>query len=213
MDYKKTNWVDHKTPVDAKRLNNIENAIDKLSKMSVTPGKLKTINGNSIVGQGDLSLADLGGVDEEDIKEGLGYTPADIEDIPIWDLVEEDGSITKNFPDIRLGQGLICAHGETAVGRFNLTVPGNVFEIGSGTSHEDRRNSLEVRETGEVYIFGIGGYDGTNSLEPSVFPLAKIDEGGRPESEIDPRVWIGTMTEYEALGDYDPKCLYFIKKS
>ncbi len=211
MEYKKTTWVDHKTPVDAKRLNNIENAIDTLSKISVTPGKLKTINGKSIVGQGDLSLSDLGDISEDDIIEGLGYTPASVEDVPIWTDYHEDGSKTYEVPAVRLGQGILVANGEAAIGRYNLSIPGRVLIVGSGTSNEDRRNSLEVCESGEVYIYGLGGYDGTNSEDPEVVPVNRADLA--THDEVQPVMWAGTLAEYKELVDPDPNIIYYIKKS
>jgi hypothetical protein len=222
MEYKKTTWVDHKTPVDAKRLNNIENAIDTLSKTSVTPGKLKTINGKSIVGAGDISLTELGDIDEEDIVEGLGYTPASVDEVPVWTDVEPDGSETIDIPSIRLGTGLITPNDETATGRWNKSVPGNIFEIGSGTSPRDRRNSLEINDKGEVYLMGVGGYDGTNSEDPGVLPIASGIHAATPEtpSTADMSmvgsthgVWIGTMAEYRLLEGVSEDVIYYIKKS
>ena len=223
MEYKKTIWVDHKTPVDAKRLNNIESAIDTLSKTSVTPSKLKTINGNSIVGAGDISLSELGEIDEDDIVEGLGYTPASVEEVPVWTDVEPDGSETTNIPSIRLGTGIITPNGETAAGRWNKSVPGNIFEIGSGMSPRDRRNSLEINDRGEVYLMGIGGYDGTNSEDPDVLPVASGIHATTPETpstaDISTTgastrgVWVGTMTEYKRLKSVSDNVIYYIKKS
>ena len=224
MEYKKTTWVDHKTPVDAKRLNNIENAIDALSKTSVTPGKLKTINGKSIVGAGDISLSELAKIDGDDILEGLGYTPASVEEVPIWTDVEPDGSETTEIPSIRLGTGLITPNGETAAGRWNKSVPGNIFEIGSGTSPRDRRNSLEINDKGEVYLMGIGGYDGTNSESSDVLPVASGIHVATPETPStadisiigggsSSGVWIGTMAEYKLLESVSENVIYYIKKS
>lgn len=222
MEYKKTTWVDHKTPVDAKRLNNIENAIDTLSKISVTPGKLKTINGKSIVGAGDISLSELGDIDEEDIVEGLGYTPASVDEVPIWTDVEPDGSETIEVPNIRLGTGLITPNDETAAGRWNKSVPGNIFEVGSGSGPRDRRNSLEINDKGEVYLMGIGGYDGTNSEDPSVLPIAAGIHAATPESpstsdmsmigRVAHGIWIGTMAEYKLLEGVSEDVIYYIKK-
>lgn len=225
MEYKKTTWVDHKTPVDAKRLNNIENAIDALSKTSITPGKLKTINGKSIVGAGDISITDLGDIDidEEDIVEGLGYTPASVEEVPVWTDVEQDGSETTDIPAVRLGTGLITPNDETAAGRWNKSVPGNIFEIGSGTSPRNRRNSLEVNSKGEVYLMGIGGYDGTNSEDPNVLPVAAGIHAATSEAistaDITSMlgsahgVWVGTMAEYKLLDEVIDSVIYYIKKS
>lgn len=34
--------------------------------------------------------------------------------------------------------------------------------IGIGASGEQRKNAFEVMQNGDVYVIGIGGYDGTN---------------------------------------------------
>ena len=36
------------------------------------------------------------------------------------------------------------------------------FSIGIGTSDTDRKNAFEVKQNGDIYIEGVGGYDGTN---------------------------------------------------
>lgn len=42
--------------------------------------------------------------------------------------------------------------------------PGNTLHsIGIGTSENTRKNGVEVMQNGDVYIIGIGGYDGTNA--------------------------------------------------
>ena len=47
-------------------------------------------------------------------------------------------------------------YGESAVGRFNETKKGLIFSVGNGTSNEDRKNVLEVYESGAIVL---GEYD------------------------------------------------------
>ena len=51
---------------------------------------------------------------------------------------------------------------EAAFGRFNKSNENTRFSIGIGTSDINRKNAVEVTDEGEVYIKGIGSYDGTN---------------------------------------------------
>lgn len=57
---------------------------------------------------------------------------------------------------------------EHAEGRYNLSHTGSTeaqktrHSIGVGTSESDRKNAFEVMENGDVYLLGVGGYDGTN---------------------------------------------------
>ena len=37
-----------------------------------------------------------------------------------------------------------------------------IHSTGIGTSNNDRKNAVEVMDNGDVYVIGIGGYDGTN---------------------------------------------------
>ena len=60
---------------------------------------------------------------------------------------------------------------EHACGIYNLSTQhsdafkATQFSIGIGTSNEDRKNAFEVKRNGDVYIIGVGGYDGTNSSD------------------------------------------------
>lgn len=67
------------------------------------------------------------------------------------------------------GFGTITGNeGEFACGRYNRSTKSTDsalatrFSIGSGTGTDSRRNSVEVKANGDVYIIGIGGYDGSN---------------------------------------------------
>jgi hypothetical protein len=52
---------------------------------------------------------------------------------------------------------------EHACGKYNLsTLNQTLFSIGNGTSPTIRKNTIEVDKNGNVYIQGIGTYDGTN---------------------------------------------------
>ena len=68
--------------------------------------------------------------------------------------------------------------GEHACGRFNKSTKSNdkaqatQFSIGNGAGSLQRSNSVEVKANGDVYIIGIGGYNGKNS--DSAQPLQEI---------------------------------------
>ena len=61
---------------------------------------------------------------------------------------------------------------ESAIGSFNVSHyiysqsfgnPSNTLHsIGVGTSISDRKNAVEVMQNGNVFVLGVGGYDGTN---------------------------------------------------
>lgn len=79
--------------------------------------------------------------------------------------------------------------GEHAQGSFNKSTESNdkskatQFSIGIGTSATDRKNAVEVKANGDVYIIGVGEYDGTNPT--SATDLATLLKSSITESELD----------------------------
>ena len=73
---------------------------------------------------------------------------------------------------VAAGEGaLVTNESEIALGRFNKSTKnsenygdeGNTaFSIGIGESTDNRKNAVEVMQNGDVYVKGIGKYDGTN---------------------------------------------------
>lgn len=59
---------------------------------------------------------------------------------------------------------------EHASGQYNVSIKSSdkskatQFSIGIGTSATDRKNAIEVKQNGDVYILGIGNYDGTSHI-------------------------------------------------
>lgn len=51
---------------------------------------------------------------------------------------------------------------EHAQGMYNKSNTGTIHSIGIGTSDTNRKNAFEIMENGDAYLFGIGGYNGTN---------------------------------------------------
>lgn len=59
---------------------------------------------------------------------------------------------------------------EHAEGKYNVSnttdwIGDTIHSVGIGTSHEDRKNALEVTTQGAVYMTGVGGYEGTTLAE------------------------------------------------
>lgn len=67
-----------------------------------------------------------------------------------------------------------CAHAEGyntiaygdyahAEGQYNFDDSSAIHMVGIGTSDTDRRNAHEIKHNGDHYVYGVGGFDGTNS--------------------------------------------------
>lgn len=79
-----------------------------------------------------------------------------------------DINVDKVFNSAAFGYGLeVSNSAEITVGSYNVSKAltgddGYVFTVGAGTKDE-RKNALEVRRNGKVYIQDIGGFNGHNS--------------------------------------------------
>lgn len=71
---------------------------------------------------------------------------------------------------------------EHACGQFNFSLPesadpkygGSIFTVGVGESANERKNAIMVSRNGGVYIYGLGGYDGTSNTGGSMGPVMTI---------------------------------------
>lgn len=66
---------------------------------------------------------------------------------------------------------------EVSFGKYNANGPRTAFSIGIGTAEDDRRNALEVTISGNTYLYGVGGYNGTNADE--AVPINQLDRPTR----------------------------------
>lgn len=54
---------------------------------------------------------------------------------------------------------------EHAEGKYNKSNSGTISSIGIGTNDNDRNNAFEVMSDGNIYVKGLGDYDGTNAVD------------------------------------------------
>lgn len=98
--------------------------------------------------------------------------------------------------------------GEHAEGMFNKSNSGETsadktqHSIGIGASDSERKNAVEVMANGDVYIKGVGSYDGTNYQSANTLQ--------ETISSIENKIWTGSQESYNALETKDENTLYFI---
>lgn len=69
---------------------------------------------------------------------------------------------------------------EHAEGRLNVSNTGDTEDlqtrhsVGIGTSSSKRKNAHEIMANGDHYIYGLGGYDGTNAIEETSQSLQEV---------------------------------------
>ena len=67
---------------------------------------------------------------------------------------------------------------EHAEGKYNKSNEGTIHSVGIGGSTSNRKNAHEIMQDGKHFIFGIGGYDGTNPDTAKDLAAALDDLGG-----------------------------------
>ena len=64
--------------------------------------------------------------------------------------------------------------GQFAVGKYNKSNTGQIASVGIGTSDNNRKNAFEIMQNGDIYVVGLGGYDGTNAGVAGVQTLQQL---------------------------------------
>ena len=133
-------------------------------------------------------------------------------------MIHTNNSSTNATGDYSLAEGfhtLAQNTAEHAEGQYNVSNTSSNIEgktqmsIGVGNQYISK-NALEVRQNGDVYISGIGNYDGTNinkntSIQSVQKSMVQVRNGAN-------RVWCGSQSEYDALPIKYIDTLYFIKE-
>ena len=184
----------------------------------VSGTNIKTVNGQSLLGEGDIQInatTDLSSclvkteqtlTDEEktQVQENIGVSEymvgkkTGVQGAEIFNSYGEntasglfshaEGAGTKVTSAYGHAEGLgtevsgtaaVAGHAEGygtlsqnpeehAEGRFNASHTGStdadktLHSVGIGESTDDRKNAVEIMQNGDVYVKGVGGYDGTN---------------------------------------------------
>ncbi len=63
---------------------------------------------------------------------------------------------------------------EHAEGSYNKSNATTRHSVGIGTSDDDRKNAFEIMANGDIYVYGLGGYDGTNALDEAAKTLQTV---------------------------------------
>ena len=134
------------------------------------PSDIKTINGESIFedGGGDIVTPIVFGESENSAVLRGGNNVAGNFSTALGELTTASG-----YGSVAEGVGTITNNeGEHASGKYNISNSDTQFSIGIGTSKSFRKNAFEVKQNGDIYIKGLGGYEGNNSESSS--NLAKV---------------------------------------
>lgn len=95
---------------------------------------------------------------------------------------------------------------EHAEGAYNVSNTGTASQttrhsVGIGGNSSTRQNAFEIMANGDTYVYGVGGYNGTNAGESGVNTLQ--------DSLV--KIWRGTQVQYDALSpNYDDNTIYIV---
>ena len=102
-------------------------------------------------------------IDESMIIRGIGENSA---------ILKDSGSIAKGKDSIALGTGLIASNDyEIALGKYNNSNEDTAFSFGIGTSESERKNAVEIKKDGKIYIWSEGNYVSLNKT------IGRVDVG------------------------------------
>lgn len=83
------------------------------------------------------------------------------------------GTITNNVGEHAEGK---YNHSNSDTENTNNIGLNTIHSIGIGTGDNDRKNAFEVMENGDVYVYNVGDYDGTNATENDTKTLQEVLE-------------------------------------
>lgn len=126
---------------------------------------LDKIANNEVVGSSPI--VDSEGENSAVLKGGDNQANGD------FSIAEGIKSVAEGFASHAEGYYTLATNtSEHASGKYNVSIPKTTdnttadatqFSIGIGTSDTDRKNAFEVKQNGDIYINGIGGFTGATS--------------------------------------------------
>ena len=137
-------------------------------------GTLKTVNGTSLHGDGDI--------------------------VTVGKATEQNGEIFNDYENniangtysSSIGNSTVASNfAEHASGQFNVSNSGaegknnTIYSIGIGTADDSRKNAFEVMRNGDLYVYGIGEYDGTNPIQTNSLQTIINQSLNDIESKVD----------------------------
>ena len=89
-----------------------------------------------------------------------------------------EGAFTEALNEAEHAEGKYNKSNQKTDGTAEQNAAGTTqHSVGIGTSANDRKNAFEIMQNGDVYVVGLGGYDGTNAGASGVLSLQQILAG------------------------------------
>lgn len=160
--------VDDKFYVVSKSVNDVNDKLDDFEDETNEKFKSidKTFEDKSYVVSKALNELKDGledAIDESMVIRGTGENST---------ILKDSGSIAKGKDSIALGTGLVASNeNEIALGKYNDSSKDTAFSFGIGTSESDRKNAIEIKSDGNIYLWSEGKYVCLNEI------IGRVDVG------------------------------------
>lgn len=160
--------VDNKFYVVSKSVNDVNDKLDDFEDETNEKFKSidKTLEDKSYVVSKALNELKDGledAIDESMVIKGTGENST---------ILKNSGSIAKGKNSLALGTGLIASNDyEISLGKYNDSTSDTAFSFGIGSSESDRKNAIEIKNDGNIYLWSEGKYVCLNEI------IGRVDVG------------------------------------
>ena len=102
-------------------------------------------------------------IDESMVIKGMGENSLTLKD---------SGSIAKGKNSLALGTGVVALNDyEISLGKYNVSAEDTAFSFGIGNSESERKNAIEIKNDGRIYVWSEGKYVCLNEI------IGRVDVG------------------------------------
>lgn len=160
--------VADKIYVISKSINDVNDKLDDFEDEANEKFKSidKTFEGSSYVVSKALNELKDGledAIEESMVIKGTGENST---------ILKNSGSIAKGKNSLALGTGLIASNDyEISLGKYNDSTSDTAFSFGIGSSESDRKNAIEIKNDGNIYLWSEGKYVCLNEI------IGRVDVG------------------------------------
>lgn len=152
----------------------VKGVLYEIEDSNAIHGTLKTVNGESLHGTGDV--------------------------VTVGKATEQNGEIFNDYENnvangtysSAIGNSTVANNfAENASGQFNVSNSGaegknnTLSSVGIGTSDDARKNAFEIMRNGDLYVYGIGEYNGTNPIQTNSLQTIINQSLADIESKVD----------------------------
>lgn len=209
---------DADTKVDAltTRVEGVETAMDGKQDLLVSGTNIKTINNQSILGEGNIEISDYYTKTEAD---GKFATITEINEQSADISALQTDMLTKQ-PTLVSGTNIKTINGESVLGEGNLVIEGGGIDLSNyynktevDTKLDTKQNTLvsgtNIKTVNSQSILGEGNIEVTIP-DATTATSGAMSAADKTKLDSMSNEWTGTQAEYDALATKDDNIIYYV---